>query len=174
MTGLEMGRGTITRLITEGLWETWSQRGHAFQTEMGNNLTPTGPILTRCHMDMGMRLQPSDTALHESKLDMNRKGQFHTQYSLKGHDLNTTPDLPISYCKQCFLSSNQDVLCCLPSCLSCARFPSPSLNFRSQPNPLSHSAAVIECIEGVSIDKDGFFLLPFPVPAPTFVIGSGM
>lgn len=82
MTGLETGRGTITRLITGGLWETWNQRGHASQTEMGNNLTPTGPILTQCHMDMGMRLQPSDTALHESKLDMNRKGQFHTQYSL--------------------------------------------------------------------------------------------
>lgn len=78
MTGLEMRKGTITKLTTGGLWETWNQLVHGPQTEMGSNLTPLEPMPTQCHMDMDTRPPPSDIVLHVSKLDMNQRGQFHT------------------------------------------------------------------------------------------------
>lgn len=75
MTGLEMGKGTITKSTTGGLWETRNRHARGSQTEKGSSLTPSGHMPTRCRMDTGMRPRPRDTAPHASKLDMNQKGQ---------------------------------------------------------------------------------------------------
>lgn len=75
MTGLEMGKGTITKSTTGGLWETWNRRGHGCQPGKGSNLTPSGHTPTQCHTDTGMRLQRRDTALPASRLGMNQRGQ---------------------------------------------------------------------------------------------------
>lgn len=76
VTGLEMGKGTVTKSTTGGLWETWNRLGHGSQTtEKGSNLTPSGHTPTHCRTDTGMRRRRRDTALHASRLDMNQRGQ---------------------------------------------------------------------------------------------------
>ncbi|CAG11385.1 unnamed protein product [Tetraodon nigroviridis] len=75
MTGLEMGKGTITKSTIGGLWETWNQHGHGSQTEKGSNLTLSGRTPTQCRTDTDTRRQHRGTALHASRLDMNRRGQ---------------------------------------------------------------------------------------------------